>query len=235
MLFSLKRKVLLTSAVLCCFSSVSNASTIIIDFEGYAAGTIIDNEYAPAMVTSAINVSSGPDVAVIFDTLNPSGGDIDLGGPFSTNNPLLSNNYNPGNVLIIQENSAGCDAFTCSEPDDEGSRPAGGFIFEFESAVNLLSIDFFDVEGEETVFNAIKLFDVNNVEIMPGVFFTPDTGGDNMWDRVMFNAYGVKMIELNMGGSGAIDNIAYNAVPVPAAVWLFGTGLLSLVGVARRK
>jgi hypothetical protein len=25
------------------------------------------------------------------------------------------------------------------------------------------------------------------------------------------------------------------AVPVPAAVWLFGTGLLSLVGIARRK
>ena len=26
-----------------------------------------------------------------------------------------------------------------------------------------------------------------------------------------------------------------NAIPVPAAVWLFGSGLLGLVGVARRK
>jgi len=26
-----------------------------------------------------------------------------------------------------------------------------------------------------------------------------------------------------------------NAVPVPAAVWLFGSGFLGLVGVARRK
>jgi hypothetical protein len=25
------------------------------------------------------------------------------------------------------------------------------------------------------------------------------------------------------------------AVPVPAAVWLFGSGLLGLIGVARRK
>jgi len=28
---------------------------------------------------------------------------------------------------------------------------------------------------------------------------------------------------------------AINAVPVPAAVWLFGSGLLGLIGIARRK
>ena len=34
----------------------------------------------------------------------------------------------------------------------------------------------------------------------------------------------------------ALDNVAVvSAVPVPAAAWLFGTGLLGLVGVARRK
>ena len=33
----------------------------------------------------------------------------------------------------------------------------------------------------------------------------------------------------------SIDGIAINAVPIPAAVWLFGSGLLGLVGIARRK
>jgi hypothetical protein len=44
------------------------------------------------------------------------------------------------------------------------------------------------------------------------------------------------------GGSTSfleIDNVSVtadvSAVPVPAAVWLFGSGLLGLVGVARRK
>ena len=40
------------------------------------------------------------------------------------------------------------------------------------------------------------------------------------------------------GGSGYFDSIAASqvpAVPVPAAVWLFGSGLLGLVGVARRR
>ena len=35
--------------------------------------------------------------------------------------------------------------------------------------------------------------------------------------------------------SGGSESFVNNPVPVPAAVWLFGSGLLGLVGVARRK
>ena len=31
------------------------------------------------------------------------------------------------------------------------------------------------------------------------------------------------------------DNFSFSVVPVPAAVWLFGSGLIGLVGLARRK
>lgn len=42
---------------------------------------------------------------------------------------------------------------------------------------------------------------------------------------------------LNNGGQiAALSNArAFSVVPVPAAVWLFGSGLLGLVGIARRK
>lgn len=42
---------------------------------------------------------------------------------------------------------------------------------------------------------------------------------------------------LNNGSQiAAISNVrAYSVVPVPAAVWLFGSGLLGLVGIMRRK
>ena len=35
--------------------------------------------------------------------------------------------------------------------------------------------------------------------------------------------------------SAASYSLAVTAVPIPAAVWLFGSGLLGLVGIARRK
>ena len=43
--------------------------------------------------------------------------------------------------------------------------------------------------------------------------------------------------EMSGGGSGIeVDHLQYgSAVPVPAAAWLLGSGLLGLVGVARRK
>ena len=41
----------------------------------------------------------------------------------------------------------------------------------------------------------------------------------------------------NFGGNFAdLSNVrAFSVVPVPAAVWLFGSGLLGLIGIARRK
>ena len=37
------------------------------------------------------------------------------------------------------------------------------------------------------------------------------------------------------GGSYTVAMAALTPVPVPASVWLFGSGLLGLVGVTRRK
>ena len=45
---------------------------------------------------------------------------------------------------------------------------------------------------------------------------------------------GLSMIDGPFGGYNANFNFT-TAIPVPAAVWLFGSGLLGLVGVARRK
>lgn len=39
----------------------------------------------------------------------------------------------------------------------------------------------------------------------------------------------------NIAAGFHLDNIVLSAVPIPAAIWLFGSGLLCLLGIARRK
>jgi hypothetical protein len=56
--------------------------------------------------------------------------------------------------------------------------------------------------------------------------------GDNL-------SFGFGAVSTENNGSGIFyDNLVFAEVapvPVPAAVWLFGSGLLGLVGVARRR
>lgn len=210
----------------------SAASAVVVDFEGYAAGTIIDDEYAAGpgpggVFISAENFNNSLDVAVVFDTNNVTGGDSDLGAPFFRGEEALS----PGNVLIIQENGP-CSATACDVPDDEGARAAGEFALEFVVPVILESIDFFDIEEPESM-GSIKLFD-DQGELLPDMFAVPDTGGDNTWDTMVFGVTGVSRVEIWMGGSGAIDNITFSVIPVPAAAWLFSSGLLFLAWLRRR-
>jgi len=56
-------------------------------------------------------------------------------------------------------------------------------------------------------------------------------------DALSFESYGGTNAGYT-GGSGvhfAMEEFTYNAVPIPAAVWLFGSGLIGLIGIARRK
>ena len=60
-----------------------------------------------------------------------------------------------------------------------------------------------------------------------GQLFTDETDGDNGY---------VNSRSGTVSTSGSIDvTYSYSVVPVPAALWLFGSGLLGLIGVARRK
>ena len=70
-------------------------------------------------------------------------------------------------------------------------------------------------------------------------------GGVPMWDGPFagFNA-NFDIVTLSFTGTGGTVNggspwvvgpYNSNTIPVPAAVWLFGSGLIGLVGVARRS
>ncbi|MBO1254060.1 hypothetical protein J3L16_00010 [Alteromonas sp. 5E99-2] len=157
----------------------------------------------------------------------------------------FSSRTNPGNVLILseEENESSEDFLTGDAINDQGSRAAGYFTFDFDFAVNLESIDFFDVEdqlNQNIAFYAIQFFDQNGNEILEDEANTIPILEDGEWVRVQYDIMGVFSIRVNLPGSGAIDNLAFSPseltppseVSAPSAVvLLMGAFLL----IWRRK
>ncbi len=84
----------------------------------------------------------------------------------------------------------------------------------------------------ETLAN-FEIATLSFLAVLPGVSPTDVTIGlfDNGFDRIWADSAG--LVDVNptfIGGS-----VTVNPVPVPAAVWLFASGILGLVGVARRR
>ncbi|MEO0963935.1 MAG: hypothetical protein AAFY08_02345 [Planctomycetota bacterium] len=240
-----------TAAIAATITAVANAGMVqTIDFDDLGHGQIIDNEYAAQGVTiSAMNFSNGPDLAVAFDTDiigSTSDPDLQFNGGWAGGNIA---DQSAGRILIIQENNNGNDGDFVSDPDDEGSRPAGKVVFEFDKAITSLGFDLIDFEDGETIdstvvsiFNGLeqRTIDFSSFDD-PGLFNVPgfDPGNRHannvpLIDLVALGLTdGATRVEFNFGGSMGIDNVQFIAVPTPtaAAAGLIGLGLLA----ARRR
>lgn len=84
--------------------------------------------------------------------------------------------------------------------------------------------------------NVFALYDVDGYVLGETVGANWDIQTDFIGEEVLFTGefYGSTW---NKGKTNLVLShmTTYTVVPVPAAVWLFGSGLLGLVGVARRK
>lgn len=82
------------------------------------------------------------------------------------------------------------------------------------------------------------------------VLFGMDGGNDDDWTQMMVSAVMpegaastkiqlIHILEISTTDTGAIylddASLTVTAVPVPATVWLFGSGLLCLIGIASKK
>lgn len=76
-------------------------------------------------------------------------------------------------------------------------------------------------------------------DVVGGAHADPTCSFDTCWRFDYYSDFSnQEVFEVRFGSYDAynfIDSITYTVVPVPAAVWLFGSGLLGLVGLARRK
>lgn len=154
-------------------------------FENAQAGDIVSDQFEGFTVSAqkAGDGAGSANDAMIFDTANPTGGDHDLG--FA----------NQGNAIIISEDGDSHD------PDDNAH--GGTISFDFDEPANVDSITLLDIEENG---GTIDLLDsdgaILNTVPIPGV-------GDNTAQDIVLNTEGVSSMNVNLVGSGAVDDLCF--------------------------
>ncbi|WP_206171452.1 VPLPA-CTERM sorting domain-containing protein [Thiorhodococcus mannitoliphagus] len=209
------------------------AATINFNFSG-----LNENSYVSDVTVGGVTMSvtgtqsstgSGSNVARIYDTKagHTTDPDLNYGSSGFTNLNTGITGVDLGNVLIIDENGLG----TTSDDNQNG----GKFSLSFSQPLSLESLDVVDSDSGKVT---IKLFDAN--DNLLGSFSNLLNGDTNrpvnLFETIRLSGMSpVTKLEVVSTTSFAIDNIKGSAVPIPAAVWLFGSALLGLAGVGYRR
>ncbi len=235
---------LLSIAIPFLLHNTIQAEAFVMDFDNLAKGEIVSSQFLETngVSISAKNFGNGPGIAIIFDSLNPTGGDNDLAGPTWAGGNLASGNTVLGKILIIAENDDDKNHDGLIDiPDDEGNRPAGSIFFDFENPMCSVGFDLIDVEGpSEFGRNSgfVATFFMGGSELARvgfdqfineiSMFYDPTVEyGNNKVNRISpltvdalstFTGKSITefdKVEFNLGGSSAIDNIDVSTCQTP--------------------
>ena len=198
-----------------------------------------------ALVSSSCIVSVGNASSAFSHDSDDSVPAIDLWAVLSGDNP--SANF-PGNTLLVSPGTHSIDLYYRARAYNKGGQEFEEVVYNYD--IKLLAspgANLYGIKGGDATLGNI-CDDVNECTWRqlggdnlgkkpsdgPTLAFTFDFSGNKgdfveikgsylspqIWDDLEFEPF--RLVEVQ-------------AVPVPAAVWLFGSGLVMLTGVARRK
>ncbi len=216
-------------------SVVAAADQVILDWEQDAdgnpisSGQVIDDEYhSTTGISITVRAQSVRNVAATFPSHTPAPVDLDLGTPNETcpgGGPGVGDGGEVGqpgencmehfNVLIMPTTGDGDgDGFIDGTPNDDAA--GGTIIFLFSEPVTVDYIEVLDQESQESVI--IEAYgDVAGSNLLDTQ--NPSGFGDNSYEFIPIEVQGVRRVEFDFEGSGAIASIAFTP-PDPTAVSL---------------
>jgi len=212
-------------------SLVSGSATIIIDNTAFAAANAYGNYIETHWGAS--------DNQLAIDESTTGGTSLSLTGntamEFAVNTNTLTNTYPMAGAYGRTEQATDMDATNTSAGQIglSGAMRINGpggvlapYDFRLVKTANVWNISTFDNAFSYNDF--LKLTNVHeSVNGTGELLLSGDLSITGLW-ATMLGA------DTSVVGSFNLNN-APSAVPVPAAVWLFGTGLIGLVGVGKRK
>ncbi len=167
---------------------VVDPNTTKVDFEaGLQSGDVVSDQFDGVTISAqrAGDSANSENDAMIFDSSRPTGGDHDL------------EYADKGNIIIISEDNDSSDA------DDNWN--GGTISFDFDVPSDVTAITVLDIEergGTIDLFNEAGDL-IRTVDI-------PVTG-DNGEAVVALNGTDVASMDVNLTGSGAVDELCYSA------------------------
>lgn len=182
---------------------ITTSEMTTIDFDDLTSGDFVSTQYPGVTINAVNNRTGAQNAAMVFDSANPTGGDLDLGTPNQqyNNGPGVgsggaTNDTPLGNVLIISEDG------DTTDPDDEAH--GGVFTFTFDDPVTINHIDLLDIDYNEPGGSVVTLTTPSGQQT-----FSIPTLGNNSYQHLAIDVDNVTQMEVNFVSSGAITELKY--------------------------
>lgn len=191
------------------------------DGAGNAGNLLLGNMLVDWNGNNNVPISTVWDASGFFNAVNNTAGGLQVGDKIS-GTQVLRDTDNNGTFDTVMNGNIGSatpasDGLTFSDATiDQGPAPLATTTFNTTSLCNWtdhMSCYGMAVSGETPLFD-------------DGIAGSPMIDGPFMGLNLT--------LDIGSGNSLHVTGVP-SAVPVPAAVWLFGSGLIGLIGVARRK
>lgn len=190
------------------------------------AGLLSSNSYAAAIIDEDSGLTSLDKIVIDFgENLFPVGTTIDT--------QFVSDGVDFGATYTYNNINEAHPARTQGYLENIDSINQPGSIF-FSSDVSAANFSWRTIRNTKTTFGAyndnvlVEEFTAGtNISLTSGRYFGFQ---DILFDEVRLSIADTRSKQFTL------DNLEYvSAIPLPAAVWLFGSGLLGLMGFARRR
>lgn len=206
------------------------STTLLLSFSSFATQADIITYNFDSTISLVIGNSSITPLATVGDSISGSYS-VDLSTPGNFNSSWDKSMHFNNAVTAFSMNLNG-EAISGTFGDiDLNYVPAGGEL-PYQTSSYVVNSDLNSGATSTGAIPSTFRLDAN----LPGYMLSGMDANTVLQEDIPYTSAGFSLIFTNGGLiQGDINNLSVSAVPLPPAVWLFGSALLGLIGIGRKQ